>query len=309
MPEESRTSPGEQPAGKPAPSFSELGKRIRSRTTDLLAIAIVVIGGFAVGGQVSRWWGADESGGSDPAQTAAGGGTAPFADGEPVLLDFGCCGNSLERSPFEGDRKAAGRQLLARCRKYAESAVAPTTPPTAEEKKLLDKLAGATPVQITDAGTRLYRFDGPVTLASATREARGDGDANPARRVVCWGMAFPAAENRWTLYVFGPAVGSGNTDGVVALPLPAEARPVLSLRTADGTAWRSFRTGGSVDSIRVFYQRWFESDGWKLRRQSGAWTAVFEKETGKTKLRAEVQTSGDGNGEVTGVVIVHRVRP
>lgn len=292
---------------KPPATFAGLGKRIRSRTTDLLAIAIVLIGGFAVGGQVTRWWNADDSAADNaaPQAGAAAGNSAPFNTGDPVQLDLGCCGRSLERSQFPGERDAAAERLVARCLRFATTATVPQNPPDEGERKLLDQLRGEKPVAVTEDGTRLFRFDGPVMFATAVKSADASGDAPRAERIVCWAAAFPAGDNEWTLYVFGPAVGSApSPDGAIDVPLPRGARPGLALRTGDGVAWRTFQTAEPVAAVRRRFERWFADNGWTRSRQAGEWTALFTHATGDRTMQVEVQLTPRSRNETTGLVIV-----
>jgi hypothetical protein len=286
------------PPAQPPPSFGSLAKKIRGRTSDLLAIAIVVIGGLAVGSQVSRWW--DKAGDPD-GDTLKNVGTdaAGFGEREPLTLDFGNSPYSMIRNVAQGDRKTATQQLVDECLSTAKTARFPDHAPSPAENKLLARITTEKPLLQGD-GWRLFRVDGPLTMVSVVREPTSrPGDANAAPRVVCWGLAFPAGEQRWVLYRFVSAGGATQTGFAERIPLPASAAPLLTLRGGN-SLWRTFRSAEPVDSLRAFYAGWFRENRWTMTNSSGKWTAVFTKD----RLRAEVRISAQGPRGCTGVVVV-----
>ncbi|MFQ5730780.1 MAG: hypothetical protein ACE5KM_02375 [Planctomycetaceae bacterium] len=307
-PEQTRSPPA-----KPPPSFGGVAKRIRSRTTDLLAIAIIVIGGITVGTRVSGWFAEDESQGPGPSAVNAVGGPGVALGDEPLTLDFGGLPYRMHRSVVKGDRKAAIRQLLKKCRELGTASRRPTSPPSTAERKLLAKLVGHEAVQALPDGGRLYRFDGPVTMVSFTRpdqptESR-DKCASESRRVVCWGLAFPvlAGEKQWTLSLFTPAGQTPTADDLPEIPLPTNARAILTIR-GNQSAWRTFRSGEDLATVRRFYESMFESERWSLRESNSApaWTAVFVKNSKAGRFRAEVHVSQEHNDATSGVLFVTR---
>lgn len=214
---------------KPPPSFGDVATRIRSRTTDLLAIAVIAIGGITIGTRVSGWFNADESPPPTKAVVNSVGGPGAAMGNESLTLDFGRLPVRMHRSNLKGDRKAAVDELLRRCRELGTSSQLPGPAASSAERRLLAKLAEQKPVEESSDGARLYRFDGPVTMASFTRPEKprvhGAGaDANSARRVVCWGLAYPAGERRWTVSIFTPTEQASAAGSLPQIPLPTNAR-------------------------------------------------------------------------------------
>jgi hypothetical protein len=288
------------PPDKPPPSFARLAKKIRGRTSDLLAIAIVVAGGFAVGSQVSRWWDKPEPVSPQPPGDTA----AAFGESGPLTLDFGSSPYSMIRTVTEGNRKSATQQLVDDCRAIAATARFPAQPPSPAEVKLLARVKTEKPL-LTGDRWRLFRVEGPLTMVSVIRDQPArPADAKAAPRVVCWGLAFPAGEKRWVLYRFVSAAGEARSAFGVSVPLPDSATPLLTVRGRNNL-WRTFRSTEPVESARAHYIGWFREHGWTMTGSSGEWTATFTKDD----LRADVQISAQGPRGCTGVVTVTRMTP
>ena len=291
----SETPAGDEKEAPQPPSFGNLAKRIRSRTTDLLAIAVILVGGFAVGSQVSRLW--EEEPNPVPAgQTTAG--PTLFDPNEPVELDFGDSPFSIQRAVFNGAREDASVELVAKCRKAAAAASGPKHAITAGERRLLRTLAKANPVAEQD-GRKLYRINGPIIMASVTGRVAAGVDskhADATTRVICWGLAFPIAEKRWMTYVFTPRSEAGATSRFVEIPLPPSATPVLTIRGGHGMT-RSFRSTESADSVTAFFKNWLNANSWsRLRMDNSQSTLNFERFKNGTSFRIEIQINSiDGN--------------
>ena len=309
---ETTTADGSEERSAPSkttpPTFGALAKRIRSRTTDLLAIAVIAVGAITVGTRVSAWLSDDEP--APPAQTSVDtvGGSAAGLGDEPLTLDFGGLPIRMHRRTVRGDRKAAVQEVLEQCRRLGTQAPAPPAAPSKAEQKLLARLADRKPVQELADGARLYRFDGPIAMVSLTRPVpprAADAAATASHRVVCWGLAYPAGENQWTLSLFTPAgeVAAGHDLPVV--PLPPAGRRILSIRGAQ-RGWRTFRSSQSIAEVRKYYESWFRKHGWKQQPQTsnqGGWTAVFTTQS-PHPCRAEVQVSEEQPGRITGVLFI-----
>jgi len=315
----SSNTPDTPNARKHPASFGDIAKTIRSRTTDLLAIAVLLIGGVAVGSRVSGWWNADEAGMSNPEQMAestAGRFPSGFTGLEPFRLDFGNSRWSLRRSIFAGSRTEASAELLSRCRNVADDIGPPQMPLQAAERKLLARLADAEPVETTPEGYRIYRADGPVMMASVTgpvtsrNAGRQKRTAKRRRRVLCWGLMFPAAEYRWVCYLFVPTGRHRNDHSpVAAIPLPPGARLMLAIRSAGGDLTQTYHTDQSPASVRMFYAEWSRRNGWNpVRASSNRNTFVFQKTTDNGRFRVEVNVARNSDGQLTCSVFVHRVR-
>src|SRR5262245_59687596 len=68
-------------------SFADVALRTTSRTTDLIAIAIVLVASLTLGRQVLRWWQAEPR--SPDAAADAGPAPAYEIGSAPLLLEFG----------------------------------------------------------------------------------------------------------------------------------------------------------------------------------------------------------------------------
>jgi hypothetical protein len=127
-------------------SLGDVARRISSRTTDLVAISIVLVASLTLGRQILHWWHAEPS-----SPTAAVGpdlaGPAWDDETQPVSLEFGDLPMALTRQLVKGDQQVAIEALVRHCRGVAESAACPAREPDDAERRLLEKLSGLTPVE------------------------------------------------------------------------------------------------------------------------------------------------------------------
>lgn len=297
------TPAGDETKTPQSPSFGNLAKRIRSRTTDLLAIAVILVGGFAVGSQVSRLW--EEEPNHVPASQTTGGPTL-FDPNEPVELNFGQSPFSIQRASFNGAREDASVELVAKCREAAAAVSGPQHVISGGEQRLLQTLAKAKPVAEND-GRKLYRINGPIIMASVTGPVATNKDsmrASAETRVICWGLAFPVAEKRWMTYVFTPRREGSSKTSTIDVPLPQSATPVLTIRGGRGMT-RSFRSTESLSAIRAFYKKWFQANGWQsLRTDSAQSTMTCERSNGDVTHRVEIQLNNNGGRTASGLIML-----
>jgi hypothetical protein len=136
-------APSVRPAGDSS-GFAAVARKVTSRTTDLIAIAVVLSASLVFGRQVIVWWRSeppDAMALSEPAHAARSWGEG----GLPVYLEFGDAHMALTRQRVSGDRDEAHRALVRLCRDALEQTVAPSRPADAAETRFLEKLTGLEP--------------------------------------------------------------------------------------------------------------------------------------------------------------------
>jgi hypothetical protein len=203
-------------------SYAALARRISGWTANLLATAIVLVAGLAIGRQVIGWWREGEvAGRSGIASTADGssaatdgtrsvpatldGGTQDVPASLPEELRLSSARGPLEIVHFSGDRFAALARLRTSCRALAadrtksplpaELVIAPAAGPG--EAQWLARLANERPVEQTE-GLDLYQPSGELAMVVAA--SRG-----PERRIAAWGFALPTGDGQWSCYTFAPS--------------------------------------------------------------------------------------------------------
>jgi hypothetical protein len=231
-----------------------LGRRVAERTTDLLAIAVVVMAGFGLGRQTLRWWGAAEP---EPVRPDAAA-TEWGADGAPVVVGLGGLPFDIIRRELRADAAEAEQALLALVRDSAVTRF--STPPSADEQALLDHLAARRPEFESPGNWQLHRLGGGLPTVFALRPDRRDGAA-PAGvapgpwRLAAWGLLFPARDGAWTLYVVRPAAANAahRESAAEGLRLPAGCRRLMELSQPGGARWLAFAgSGDATDWMRHF---------------------------------------------------------
>jgi hypothetical protein len=304
---ESRAAGGNR-AQNPRPGFADIARRITSRTTDLIAIAIVVVASLTFGRQVLQWWHAEA-----PQPGTAG--SAPVVQPgwedqlQPVSLEFGDLPLSMTRQTIVGNGEAAVEALIRHCERSAAAARSPWREWDQGERQLLARTEGLTAVAEETDVWQVYVIDRRFPMVAGVRRFVSElkEAAFRAYRLVCWGMAMPAGENAWNLFVFqGVVAGNPVPTGLPSVPLPPGGRRNLSLRDERGGMLVGFSGNGSPPEWMKFYDDWFTGQGWSSGEGwfmgGGACSARFHKPGAPQAARVEVQFAEGANRELTGLL-------
>ena len=248
--------------------FADLARRISSRTTDLFAIAIVVILLLTVGVQLTRWWRAEP-----PLITGAAVASGPLslgddADGIAVAFDSGEW--TLERTTAVGTATAITEAVVNELRQRLEAATNSDLPPIdAAESAWLDKLRNWTPTVETGNGGRIYTLGGPWPwiVATLTPSTTTNSDAAGEARLICWAFALPQSDQSWTLYTARRSSQEAITASHVDIPLPGDMQPQLRASTSTG-GLLAFRSASSITATQSEWERQLSASGWVRR---GEW--------------------------------------
>jgi hypothetical protein len=313
----------------------QLGRKIVRRTTDLIAVGLLLIGGLVFGRQLVEWWG-DETPLSVAPQGASGaspdGGPAGWGDWESLVSwEFGDLSLGLACQTVRGDFDTVRSKLLAACLRAAETSAAPAEAASNAEKILLARTRDRAPHLKGRDGIAVYWLEDQFELAVAVRtppdapqEATQDataGRVGAEPRLVCWGLALPVGEDVTTLYLFRQAEMAGSRSGVEAdsVPAPPEARRILALRDERGGALSAYAGEGVPQSWMRFFDAQFASAGWSARAEwqtiHGGYRIQFERgrlekvaakvsdENKTSQMRtADVQITVAGDGRLQGLV-------
>lgn len=279
-------------------SFAGLAKRTSWWTTNLLASGLVVVIVIGLGRQYLNW-GRDEA--APPA-------ARPAADDSPLFdlpsgVTFGSGG--LSRQEFQGTRQAAVHRLTSIARDAAIGARGRAAAPSAAEAKVLALAVRREPVEVDPAGRwRIFHFDGAFPFVAAVSGAETAGEGKDKRSLAAWGVAVPAGEGRWSLYV-----QSGDDEdspaASTAVALPAGARRALSLRSAGGGEVTAFHGDGSPAAWKKFFDADLPRRGYARDADwtyfSGIWHARYRSgsHAGGT---LDVQFSATEDGRLRGLL-------
>ncbi|MDA1016489.1 MAG: hypothetical protein O3A00_18795 [Planctomycetota bacterium] len=289
--------------------FSRVGRMIRRRTTDFLAITIIAVGLIAVGGHLSQWWNTEAEELSNPlltAQDLVGLDAIWGANGTPVQLDFGNSPYSLGKEVVTGDAQAAVNTLLDRCEAAIRSSSSNLPTPAPAEARLLKLVDAAKPVRASEPeGWALYRIEYPTTMIVGTRVSEQPSE-HALRRVVCWGIALPMAD-RWTLFTIQSSA-RGSESGRPAIPLPPNARRTLSLRESSGAFLMGFTGEASLANWATFYAEESRKLGWEpiqdwVHKTSTA-SARYLFRTGDRTYWVDIQLTRANRDRSTGLLAI-----
>jgi hypothetical protein len=300
------------PAHPPRADFRALAKRIAGRTTDLIAIGVVLVGGLTLGRQVLEWWRADP-----PEMVAAmhalPGGTGPWgAANTPVRLEFGEYPLALWRETIAGDREAAMTALVAACRAAVQGGDHTSGISGTAAEELLSRTASLEPVVEEPGRWQVYRLEDRFPLVIGVRTVADEsraGDAGQSRHLICWGLAAPIDQSAWTLYTFLPSsTGTGASNSIAEIPLPDGCRRILAIRGEAGVGLIGFGGEGNPEEWmgsfddRLRSQGWSPTQGWTSGPKS--WSAQFTPDESSAKGRVAIEFSGDGTGALTGLILI-----
>lgn len=231
-------------------SWLRIRKRLFSRTTDLVAIAIVLFAGFSMGGSVLEWWrtSPEEVIGPNVDQTVNELLPPDWMSGKPVRIDAGQLNVRLQRSELTGSAEAVVGQMLTLLGEYAKAVEPPAEEATDEELSMLNALNDYAPEWRDDSGVAVYHHDAPLAAYVAVKADPASfqkGSLLSSGRVVSWGLVVPAGEDRWTAWLFAPKPqASGQPDFDWRDVLPAGAQCDLALHSAEGHVMFSFSGQG-----------------------------------------------------------------
>jgi len=170
--------------------FAGVARRIGLWTTILLATAIVLVGGLAVGWQVVGWW-------KEEPTNLAGQAAGLEAVDLPLLgkgREFWTRGGLLKVERVAGGLGEAQAAMRAFCRESGPAAERAEA--GKGEAEFVEKLVRQTPLEEVKS-IAVYQPAGQGAMAVAVD--RG------AKRIVGWSFAMEAEEGGWSVYHFRPA--------------------------------------------------------------------------------------------------------
>jgi hypothetical protein len=302
--------------------MGDVAKKITGRTTDLLAICIVLGASLTFGSQIVSWWHAapPPNSAADPALAAPGWNDAL----QPVDLEFGDLPVALTRQSILGDQAAAIEALVRHCQSAVKDSTAAPGPADDVEIRLLNRVAELTPAaeepgawQVFVADERFPLVVGVRPSAPAAPKRPGHSGSNggvdgqsagdrAARRLVCYGLAMPVGERTWTVFIVkGSPAGQTSPASPGNISLPPGAARTLSLRDERGSLLLGFSGNGDPEEWIRFYEDqcskcgWARSAAWSQGNES--WAARFARRDGDW---VDVRFAKDRRGELTGVLQV-----
>ena len=263
-----------------ATGLGELARRCRRRTTDLLAIGLLVVVGLAVGRQLTAWWNEPELESiSDPLRVTGSG--AAWTD--PDDMQLGELGQEIQRRRVSGDRKAAWSALEESTRITASRGGWPESEADPSERQLLAVLdrqqsRASQPTRSKTAATTLHRLEGPLPMVVAVRQLLGQ------RRVVGWGLATRSANGHWVTWTFA-AAGHFPSE---AVQLPEGSRRLLAVGSGNPERLVVFSGSAGRDDWWRHFDEQLRLAGWTLGspadRNANGWTARWHHDSGQALI-------------------------
>ncbi len=320
---ESARGPNKAAAAQRHAGFGLLARRMSAWTTKSLLTAIILIAGLGFGRQVLRWWAAD----APAADAAADAPSSAAPDGlgdpwQPHLLQFGDQSWSLRRQSITGDQAKAATALRRCCREAIERVTPDSgerpknSPPTESESRLIESLGQRKPVAEELGKWQLYELTGglPMVIGIRLTPPAGDGLAKgmqlaePARRVVLWGLAIPQAAEVWSIYAFQPWAGADAADSSFSnLPIPPDSRRLVAMQVAAGGAMVAFAGPDRSAAWKQFYDDWFLRRGWKSlgawQPAGSSWRVRYTQGGPQQSAVADIRLTPDGLGRCTGLLM------
>lgn len=281
--------------------FAQLARRISSRTTDLLAVALVAVLLLSLGVQATRWWRAKPP--QVSATSTAGSPLAVWDDLSGLSLEFSNGQSSLHRESISGDEDAATKIAAQRLHHALDSA-SPGNLPSIDpaEQQWLDRLPDRSTDSLHERGD-IFVLGGPWPCVVATMNVNvdGGGDAiHPGRRIIGWALALPQPHDRWTLYVTERRTEAANDDVSQGnIPLPANATRRLIVRSAAG-GFLTFRSASSPRRCREDWDRrlvdagWARAGDWSFAGPQARATFVHKLQPDSHRLDVLISSAPDG---------------
>lgn len=287
--------------------YAAIAQKLKSRTTDLLALAILAIGFLAIGAKAARWWKQSPEDVGTP--QAAAPELAQWGQAEtPVTMEFGQLNQALLRQVIIGDAASAGDQLERIAVEQLPEVSLASKSPSLAEQKLLEELGDAPVSRRLLTGESLYRIGDDLPMVIITKSFSGTSQekSQDSSRVVCWARAFPQDENQWVVILFHPTdrLAATNT-GEGTIPLPTGSEQIQSLRDADGRSWIGFRGAGPIQDWQSHFDHAFQERNWERIRPwsniGSGWVGAFQSP--EKMQRAEIWFSVNAEDVCEGMLL------
>ncbi len=299
-------------AGPARTGFELLARRITGWTSNLVATAVILVGGLVTGRQVLEWWRADAPSPNDAAASAAEAASiVPNVD-QQQHLKFGSSPHVIHREEIRGDRAAATAILARRCREVAEATTAPAGEITDAERRLLDRLEQARPSGDSASAIQVFELEDALPMIVGVRATGTESDATgqalaakAARRVAAWGVAFPAADDRWVLFLLQPETAATRDPNSSPIKLPPGGRHVMSIGDEAGGTMTAFKGAARADDWLRFFrelaatQPWTTIEDW--HRVANTWHARYRSNAASPAHSVDLQFTDDGRGKLIGL--------
>lgn len=305
-------SAGPSHAAGPPKTYASLARIIARRTTDCLAIALLLTAGIYIGTTLSRWWNTDPSEiatTEELARAIAGSEITWGTDGSPVFLEFGSQPGELRRQTFHGSETEAVQELIRSCEPIVKQSPEPVTAADSGELRLLDRLKTLQPTVASEDGWRIDHVAGPVSLVVGSRRYSSPGPVRESGaggwRVVCWGLMFPAQAGSWTLFTFSLSDVSFQDSPWPDFPLPSNCRRNLSVRSRPGSMLIGFSGLGPEDLWKTHFQESLADQQWTTsgwRPTENGWSAVFQSNADNKPGLVEIQFTKSLDGLYRGLI-------
>lgn len=180
----------------PPASFASVARHVSGWTSNLLAAAIVIVLGLALGWQVLAWW-HDQP--LSAAAIAAQEALPQLPDAREFLTNHG----TLKVERLRGEPDQILQALRAYYRTSASSVInqAPAhESPSRSEQRLLKDLQGQTALEQTGNLALYQPPDQELMIAAVDRSQQ---------RIVGWSFALPAGDGAWSIYHVQPRTVQG----------------------------------------------------------------------------------------------------
>jgi len=268
--------------------LGDLARRCRRRTTDLLAIGLLLVVGLALGRQLTAWWNEPELGSSADPDIVAGPGTAWTT---PDDLQLGGLGTTIHRRRVRGDRQTVWSALEVSTQNTAREAGWPASKADRAEQQLLAVLDNRESHTSQQATTSLHRLDGPLPVVVAVRRLLG------ARRIVGWGLATRSTTDDWVTWTFATA----GEDAAEPVALPTDSQRLLAVGSGDPEQLLVFSGSPEPRDWWTHFETTLLRGGWTLTasplQQATGWTARWQHPDGRTMvISARFDNSGKWHG-------------
>ncbi|MFM8581948.1 MAG: hypothetical protein ACKOFW_10645, partial [Planctomycetaceae bacterium] len=244
----------------------KLARQMASRTTDLLAIALLAATLLTFARQLTDWW----SGGAPAPAVGLPTGGIDFRELQrgraTAWFEFGDLPLAWRQQSMQGTEVEAVAALRNALTKIALGVGAGDlgVPPAAGERRLLALLAnqGEAGEEVLP-GHEWLALEGPLSGGVVLRWGPGTErkEQRLGGRVVAWGLKVPSSAGRWNLHLFGSAAGVSGGQATQGLTLPG-GRRVLVVGNDTGGQLQLWRGTGELDDWQRAVDDQLRQAGW-----------------------------------------------
>ncbi len=303
--------------------LGRVAKTVRRRTTDVIAIVLVVMLGLTAGRQLLQW-SKTQSTPDVPLSHPAVPSFENWGSIEnPVQMQFGRSNLLVTRQMLAGTEAEISQQVIELTERNLKQSPIPKSAISSFERRILDSLQDSEPVHSDEDGGHVYQTANHWSLTLGLRDvsptqksSMGAESSILVRRLVCWTIVSPHSEQHWSVYTFRRHSENHDTSATTASSgdfsqmLPEGCFLLMNVRDSQGNGLAAFEGQGDARIWQTEFNRNFDKRNFEILRNwcnnDRGSSVVYRKRDDNGELWYEVQIDESSSPNLSGLISTTR---